>query len=90
MGDFAGKGHSCPFTLPETKSSTLKIDPLEKEIPIGNPTISRCYVSFTECFMTFYHITTPHTLNNKHPPSGDVPKKSQVQVVQHFRGDPTQ
>ena len=73
MGDCAGKGYFCPFTLPETNSSTLKIDPLEKEIPIGHPTISRCYVSFTECFMTFYHITTPHTLNNT-PPAAIFPK----------------
>ena len=38
---------SC-HTLPETNSWPLKIDPLEKEIPIGNHHF-RGYVSFREC-----------------------------------------
>ena len=75
VGDFAGKGHSCPFTPPETNSSTLKIDPLEKEIPIGHPTISSYYVSFTECFMTFYHLNNAHTSKTTPPPPAIFPKK---------------
>ena len=42
--------------------------------------------------MTFFITsTTTHTSKTTTTPPGDIfPKKSQVQVVQHFRGNPTQ
>ena len=67
MEDFAGKGHSCPFTLPETKSSTLKIDPLEKKIPIGNPSFLGAMLVLRS--VSWHFITSQRPTHYKqHPP----------------------